>query len=124
MLKHLEPGDTELFPVENGQTRWWNLRFLATLTAGTGGVVSVKINGQDIPTEVGGVFLHLNDPSFVKRTASVDVRLDDGDVVSVNLDAATGTTVDLSAQATVLPDDLESDEPEEEEETEEEPSPE
>jgi len=122
MLKHLTPGDTDLFPVENGQTRWWNLRFLATLTAGTGAVVTVKVNGEDIPTEAGGVFLHLNDPSYIKRTASVDVLLADDDVVSVNVDAASGTTLDLVAQGCVYPDELEGDEEEElEEDTSEEP---
>ena len=114
MLKaNLEPSSTpvELFASENGQTRWWSVRAQAELRSGTGALVTLKVNGNDVNNEVGGFYLHVDDSAHPTRSSSADILLADGDAVTAVVDGPSGTVLDLRVQACVFPDELEADDP-------------
>ena len=96
-------GDVSLFTVDNGQTRWWGLRLLATLVSGQGAVVSVRVNGSDPPLDEGGFFVHVDNTSYPARQGSKEILLNDGDVVTAHID---GGNVNLALSGEVLSEQL------------------
>ena len=96
-------GSVSLFTVSNGQTRWWDLRLLVTQVSGSGAVVSIKVNGSDPPTSEGGFFTYVDQTSYPVRQNAKELLLEDGDVVSANVD---GGYVDLALSGEVLSEQL------------------
>lgn len=98
-------GVVSLFTVSNGMTSWWNLRLLASINTGSGGAqVTLKVNGNDIPTQNGGMYANVDPASNPQRTVADDVLLHDGDVVTADVQGP--STVDLALSGEVCSEQL------------------
>jgi hypothetical protein len=92
-------GTVPLFTASNGMTSWWNLRLAVAVNTGTGGaVVTLKVNGQDIPSQNGGFSAQVDPSSYPQRTFADDVLLNDGDVVTADIQGPTTVNISLSGE--------------------------
>lgn len=91
-------GSVALFTSSNGRPSWWDLRLFASYNSGPGASITLKVNGDDFPL-ADSPTLHVAPGSDPQQEGSWEVRLDDGDVVSAEVD---GGTVNLSLSGEVL----------------------
>ena len=93
-----------LFTVSNGVTSWWALRLFVELVAGQAATVALKVNGQDVPNFEGALTAQVDSGSRPTRTAADFVRLEDGDIVSADVQGP--GTVNLSLSGDVASEQL------------------
>jgi len=84
-----------LFTNSNGQTSWYSLRLSVELVSGGGSVVEIKVNGDSVPDQLGAFNCNV-DPGTQERSASRFVLLEDGDVVTADIQGTGVVNLTLS----------------------------
>jgi hypothetical protein len=90
-------GVVSLFTWSGGTPRWFSIRLFAQVAgSGGGGAVDIKLNGATVSTEVGALGGTVG--VGVPRHFSAHLLLNDGDVVSAQVD---GDPLDLIFEASL-----------------------
>lgn len=85
-----------LFTNSNGQTSWYSLRLFVELVSGAGAATEIKVNGASIPDQIGGFNVNVDPSAYPKRQGSMFVRLEDGDVVTADVQGPGTVNLQLS----------------------------
>lgn len=96
----VENGKTQetvaLFTADTGRTTWYSLRLFAEIVSGAGATVEIKVNGASIPDQTGAFSVGVDPSAFPKRQASMMVRLENGDVVTADVQGPGTVNLELS----------------------------
>jgi hypothetical protein len=92
-----------LFTSSNGRVSWYSLRLSVELVSGANCAVEIKVNGDSIPDQV-GAFVCSVGGGLQRRIASMFVELDDGDVVTADVQGP--GTINLSLSGDVASEQL------------------
>jgi hypothetical protein len=97
---NLNNTTSALLNVPLGMGGWWSLRLWAKAdpTPTGGAMATLKVNGSDIPTQNGGVYVQVDPNSADTKMTSADVLLEEGDVISIDVQGPSNVDISLSGE--------------------------